>query len=357
MKIGIMTQPLLNNYGGLLQAFAMQKYLVNQGHEVLTVDVPFINTKYRVMKSNLKKTLLKKVLHRPLINDHTERFIKENIKRTRHISRVEKLGKLKAYQFDAFVVGSDQVWRPLYSPGIPAYFLEFLGDDDKTRRVSYAASFGVDHCNEFSSELITRCAVLAKKFHAMGVREESGVNLCREHFGVQAEHLIDPTLLLEKEDYIDLINKDGIKKNDGNMMVYVLDKDNEKIDMINKVAEVRNLKPYTIVLGSGDMYPPVTEWLRGFMDAEYVVTDSFHGMAFSIIFNKPFLAIGNHGRGLARFTSFLKIFGLEDRLIFTLKDVNEDIINKEVNYSEINKIKLHEQNRAKTFLIKALMGS
>lgn len=370
MKIGVLTQPLHNNYGGLLQAYALQSFLKNQGHEALTIDIPSrpprlwgirgiilnILRKY-LLRQNIKSVFPISLAEKNRVGQHTSRFVNEHIRTTEKIATIEKISKLKSYKFDAYVVGSDQVWRPAYSPGMSAYFLGFLGDDDKTRRVAYAASFGVDHCNEFSAEDLKLYSALAKKFHAIGVREDSAVELCYKHFDVRAEHVIDPTLLLEKEAYCELVRQDSIPPCAGNMMVYVLDRSSEKQEMIENVAQVLGLTPYTVMPDEADgVYPPVTQWLRGFMDAEYVVTDSFHGVAFSIIFNKPFIAIGNHDRGLARFTSILKKFGLDNRLVFSSKDLTLDKINENIDFSKINKIKKSEQELASHFLCQALLG-
>ncbi len=368
MKIAILTQPLHNNYGGSLQAFALQHYLKSQNHNVLTVDFS-LNSKPRFfgIKSIIGKCIRKYILRRPLksvfpiteeqknaIGQHTNRFNAEHIRKTQKISSIAEFSYIKQYNFDAYLVGSDQVWRPVYSPGISAFFLSFLDENDNAKRVSYAASFGVDHCNEYSSEQLVEYSRLLQQFDAIGVREDSAVDLCREHFGANAQHVIDPTLLLEKENYCQLVAEDNIPKSGGDMMVYVLDKSSEKVNVIQKVACERGLTPFTVMPESNGVYPPVTKWLRGFMDAKYVVTDSFHGVAFSIIFNKPFIAIANHDRGVARFTSILKMFDLENRLIFNSGQLNKDLINDPIDFTKINKIKSEQQKRAKEFLQGAL---
>jgi len=368
MKIAILTQPLHNNYGGLLQAFALQHYLKNQGHDVLTVDFSKENKpRYFGIKTIIGNIIRKYVLRRPIksifpvtdeqkrvIGQHTNRFTAEHICTTQKIHSVAEFSYIKQYGFDAYVVGSDQVWRPEYSSGMPAFFLSFLNKEDNAKRVAYAASFGVDNCDEFSAEQLTEYAPLLQRFDAVGVREDSAVDLCQQHFGATAEHVIDPTLLLEKEAYCDLVAQDNIPKSNGNMMVYVLDKAPEKQQIINTVASTRGLTPYTVMPEQNGVYPPVTQWLRGFMDAEYVVTDSFHGVAFSIIFNKPFIAIGNHDRGLARFTSVLKMFGLEQRLIFSPRDLSAELINQPIDFAKVNQLKAEKQQCAAAFLSQAL---
>lgn len=371
MKVAILTQPLHNNYGGLLQAYALQCYLKTQGHDVLTVD--FISDRKPrlwgikgIASRLIKKFILNKPVERVLlinakekraISQHTDRFKSENIRTTQRVTELAEFSYIKNYNFDAYVVGSDQVWRPEYSPGMSAFFLDFLGDNSSIKRVAYAASFGLDHCDEFSPVELDKYSRLLQKFDAVGVRENSAVTLCKEHFGVESSHVIDPTMLLERNDYCRMVERDNSPISNGNMMVYVLDQSPEKQSIIDNVAAARGLKPYTVMPDSNGVYPPVTQWLRGFMDAEYVVTDSFHGVVFSIIFNKPFIAIGNHDRGLARFTSILKKFSLENRLVFSMKDLTLDKINEDIDFSKINKIKKNEQKLAVKFLNHSLLGT
>ncbi|MEQ4671090.1 polysaccharide pyruvyl transferase family protein [Providencia manganoxydans] len=368
MKIGILTQPLHNNYGGLLQAYALQTFLKKQGHDVLTVDFYVEDEKNIQIKQLIRDFIKKYILRRQVdpiysltkkdklrISQYTSHFIAENIKKTQHISELNEFTYLKQYQFDAYIVGSDQVWRPSYSPGMSAFFLSFLKDDNKTKRIAYAASFGVDHCNEFTEMELNQYSLLSQKFHAIGVREDSAIVLCRKYLKVNAELVLDPTLLLEKDEYIKLINNDITSPPNGNMMVYVLDKNDEKSQIINAVSENYKLQPYTVMPSSyNDVFPPVTQWLRGFLDASFVVTDSFHGVVFSIIFNKQFIAIGNRSRGLARFLSILKLFNLENRLIFSHNDLSRIFIQPEINFSDVNKLRKKLVGKSTLFIDNAL---
>ncbi|MGE6165399.1 polysaccharide pyruvyl transferase family protein [Aeromonas sp. Marseille-Q5825] len=368
MKIAILTQPLHNNYGGLLQAFALQHHLKNSGHDVLTVNFGWqYKLPYLGIKSVIGNVVRKYILRRPIgsvlpitdeqkreIGQHTNRFTAEHIRTTQDIYSISELDYIKNYHFDAYIVGSDQVWRPAFSPGISAFFLSFLGENETAKRIAYAASFGIDNCGEFTAEQLAEYARLLQRFDAVGVREDSAVNLCQQYFGTTVEHVIDPTLLLEKEAYCQLVVQDNTPASKGNMMVYVLDKAPEKQQIINAVASERGLTSFTVMPEQNCVYPPVTQWLRGFMDAEYVVTDSFHGVVFSIIFNKPFIAIGNHGRGLARFTSVLKMFCLEKRLVFSPTDLSVELINQPIDFAKVNQLKAEKQQFAATFLKQAL---
>lgn len=367
MKVCILTQPLHKNYGGLLQAYALQKVLIDDGHEVLTADIPFKKPRMfglpSIIKASIKRYIFNKDVTRLLpiskkeksyIQQKTDKFIFKYLKLTERIKSTSQIDRLDKYNFDAFIVGSDQVWRPRYSPGITTYFLDFLKNRDDVIKMSYAASFGIDNCNEFSDIEKAKCGELAKKFHAVSVREDSAVDLCRKEFGIYAEHVLDPTLLLDKETYIDLIEQDSIPEHEGNMMVYVLDRSSDKQAIIDKVAQHKELTPYAVMPDDNGIYPSVTQWLRGFMDAEYVVTDSFHGVAFSIIFNKPFIAIGNKDRGLARFLSLLNIFDLTDRLVFNYSDLTENKINQPINFKNVNDIMTKQHEFSIDFIRKIL---
>ena len=375
MKIAILTQPLKTNYGGLLQAYALQKVLKDLGHEVFTVDIGIKHTFYKDFGSTIWRIVRKYIFHqkniknilpnRPskseykIISQHTQKFIKNNIQTTEKLESIKKISILKKYNFEAFIVGSDQVWRPCYSSRITAFYLDFLGNDKTIKRIAYAASFGVDNW-EYDEDLSKKCKGLAKKFNTISVRENSGVKLCKKYLDVNATHVLDPTMLLNQEDYISLINKDNTNKSN-TLMVYVLDKSEEKEYMVQKISKLLNLSINTIMpikkyskksrKNINDcIFPPVSNWLKGFIDAKYVITDSFHGTVFSIIFNKPFIAIANKDRGIARFSSLLKLFGLESRLIFSINELTDSLITNHINYDVVNKSKEKIQKTSMAFL-------
>jgi polysaccharide pyruvyl transferase WcaK-like protein len=232
------------------------------------------------------------------------------------------------------------------------------------KRISYAASFGKDDLSEYGDKLIKKSAALAKKFDAISVREDSGVDICNEYWGVKAQQHVDPTLLLEKNDYLKLIHEDIniLKKSDGQISTYVLDSDKNKDEIIDKVCSHLKLKSFDIMppkpmtkkelRSNPNKYalPHVTQWLKSFKDADFVITDSFHGTVFSIIFNKPFIAIGNKERGLTRFSSLLRLFKLEDRLVSNSNGALS-IVNSPINWREVNDVKFREKKRGIKYLI------
>lgn len=337
MKIAILTLPIGENYGGIMQAWALQAVLKKMGHDPVTIDrqpnahgfaYSGARIAYRVMRnligSRKGPVLRERVL--PTVTKHTREFISRNITMSPTLDSTEKLRThFVDAGYEAVIVGSDQTWRPPYSPDIYNYFLDFL-PDRKIKKLAYASSFGVDHW-EFSPQQTRKCAALARDFDFISVRESSGIKLCVDHLGVTAETALDPTLLLSADDYRALIAKQGREtKASGGIYTYILDKTPTKNEVVKGLSRELNLPAFNYQAktsvtnwqgGSLDQYimPPVTEWLSGFDCADFIVTDSFHGMVFAIIFGKPFIAISNHARGAARFESLLLQLGLSDRLV------------------------------------------
>ena len=380
MKIGILTQPLHANYGGLLQNYALQQTLIRGGHDVETIDWKASNSLYErlyrvkeLLMANLMPQKYKKPRYQPtvaeryIIQRNTNHFIHTYIA---HSPATTSLGGFATLEergkYDAYVVGSDQCWRPIYNPFLPAMFLNFAENKD-VKRVAYAASFGTDVW-EFSPEQTAQCAPLAQKFDLVTVREDSGVKLCKEHLGVEATHVLDPTMLLTKEDYIRLIEAEKEPKAAGTLFNYILDPDETKTAFINRVASGLKLKPFQVLPKyqaetrtkedvkkriEDCVFPGVTTWLRAFMDAEMTIVDSFHGMVFSILFNKPFWVIGNAERGMSRFTSLLKLFNLEDRLL-DVSGLDKVDFKRPINWERVNALLEQKRSESKKLLLNAL---
>ena len=351
MKIGILTLRLHTNYGGIVQAYALQTVLERMGH-----DVKVINKRMKQVKFSLprwKKPLAygKRLLVKVLI-DHNEvikkeelwtreyalvsRYTNEFIARYIHSYYVETVDDVRPDDFDAIVVGSDQIWREIYDKrGFLAdnnanRFLAFADGWDIKRYV-YAASFGVDYW-QFNPDETRQMARLAKQFLAVSVREDSAVTLCKQYLGIDAVHLIDPTMLLTSADYSILVEAANMPASEGDLFCYILDSSEEKTALIERIAEERGMRPFYVRNKNlrekcnieERCVPSVEKWLRAFMDAKFVVTDSFHGMAFSINFGKPFIAIGNEERGMARMSSIARMFGMEDHLLTGTADYDPD---------------------------------
>lgn len=319
MKIAIVTQPLSNNFGGILQNYALQNVLKRLGHEPITFNVvPQRIGKRYWLKHTAKWLLFKFILNRKEKYENLyyrrdkkmRRFVKKHINLT-PIKRDYKGFDVKGMKCDAIIVGSDQVWRKLYNTKVwEDKFLNFAKTLD-IKRIAYAASWGSDKC-EFCEEELNVAHKLIKKFNAVSVRESSGVKLTKESLGVDSIEVLDPTMLLNRDDYAKVSSKSKLPSVPY-LAAYILDDEEEKIKLINHIAKDRGLKVEYFGIGKNKM--GVEEWLAMFAHAEFVVTDSFHGTVFSIINHRPFVTIANARRGLARFSSLLKKFELESRII------------------------------------------
>lgn len=380
MKIGILTQPLRTNYGGLLQNYALQQILISAGYDVETIDwiAPenLYNKLYRI-KMKIYSTLCPSKYRKPtylpnqkemaIICHNTNYFISSYIKHTEIINTLSGFqNQAQRGQYNVYIVGSDQCWRPCYNVFLSSMFLDFVQDKD-VKRIAYAASFGTDKW-EFTPKQTEICSSLVQNFELVTVREDSGVELCKQYLNVNAIQVLDPTMLLTKNEYIKLIEKEKEPKNAGTLFDYILDPSEKKLSLIHSITEYKRLKSFRILPKcqtetrtrvdvkkhiNDCVYPSVTAWLRAFMDAEMTIVDSFHGMVFSIIFNKPFWVIGNIDRGMSRFTSLLKVFHLEDRLLDEDHIENIDF-SKPIDWDNVNRILEIKRNECKSLLLNTI---
>lgn len=371
MHIGILTHPIETNYGGILQAYALQKILKDMGHDVVTID-RHQKAEYpsflRHLSGYLKRVIYYYLLGKDLstkwdpnltneqykyITRNIQPFIDNNIRLTEKIYN-SQLSEIDKYNFDAYIVGSDQVWLPDFCPNS---FLDFVKRKNVIK-VFYAASTGKDSWANNES-LKRQCKELAQDFRAISVREENLIELCKSELGVNAQWVLDPTMLICKEEYQKIFN---LKERNSNFLFsYILDQDETKQNIIKLVASHKNVdtrdgnvKSYCYYRTHNldldrHVFPSVESWLKGIYNADFVVTDSFHGAVFSILFNKQFVVIGNEKRGMDRFISLLKRFGLENRLIYNSDQLN--VVNEKINFNNIN-FKLGQyRNKSIQFLI------
>lgn len=347
MRIGILTLPFNWNYGGIIQCFALQTVLQRMGHEVIVLNRKFNNPRLRevmlrlgsIVKCFVRRYFLgnesirlsNPFLHSyyikyPIMDNRAIRdFVHSNFKITssKASSRALRSYVLR-HQPDCIVVGSDQVWRECYCPCIIDYFLGFLPSGCKVRKIAYAASFGVQD-SPISARWLDECIRLAERFDALSVREDSGVTLMQEVFGLQAKHVLDPTMLLEREDYRLLVSKEDKAAASTGVLAYILDKTPEKKQIMDDVAGKLQLPCRSFIPDAEKVcvLPSVGQWLAAFDRAGFVITDSFHGCVFSILFRKNFIVILNKDRGADRFHSLLKQFGLQNRLISGYGDLEK----------------------------------
>lgn len=351
-KVAILTQPLHTNYGGTLQAYALQKIIKDMGAEATTLNYQWKQkTGLRFLLSILKSFLLNRKEKFPFLpkeqllrEKNHKLFIEKYINRSNVIFNESELIKhFEKVDYVAAVVGSDQVWRLEYSSNIDHFFLSFI--DKPIKKIAYAASFGLDSW-QFSPEKTHQIKKWLSAFDAISVREDSAARLCHDNLNISVEHVLDPTLLLTKNDYCKLIN--DLPEINRGVFSYFLDRSSDKEFILNTVTEKLGLSSFTkqpeklykselfIKDESQYLYPHIEEWISAFRDSSFIVTDSFHGAVFSIIFNKPFLVIMNNSRGAARFKSLLTKFSLEHRLLRNVEDLSDKLIFEKMNYEEIN---------------------
>lgn len=376
MRIGILTLPLHTNYGGILQAYALQTVLERMGNEVYIIGSKFIpqdepfKKKFKWILRQIK-FLITHGRHIPFNYSkaqqymynartlYTSNFIKEHI----HEKVVESLHDIAPNDYDAIVVGSDQIWRTQYNQkwlrqNVDDVYLGFTRDWN-IRRIAYAASFGTNLL-EIEDADLESCKKAMALFDAVSVREDSGINICNKQLNVNAVVMPDPTMLLTKDDYMQLIHKEH-KSNKHQLLSYILSEsaDNAKLRM--EIAKRKHLE-INIVNNpiNSDKYkdlssqPPVENWLCGFADCDYVITDSFHACVFSILFHKPFTAIANKSGGVARFVSLLKMFGLENRLLFSVDEYKD---MPDIDWENIDSVINENREKGLNFLKNSLYGS
>lgn len=336
MRIAIITLPLHTNYGGILQAYALRKTLVDMGHQCDLIDrecklalppawkMPLVHVK-RMVKNVITFGHGPEVFRERRIMDELPVVGAEVLKFTdMYIAPrvVKKYSEIQMGEYDAFVVGSDQVWRPAYFGNIDDAFLKFT-EKWNVKRVAYAASFGTDVL-EYTYEQLESCGSLIKAFNGVSVREQGAVELCDEWFEREdTEHVLDPVMLLTADHYSVLAGGVAERPAKGKVLTYILDESPEKVALAERVSQWISAGIHDVSVYPRDgrrpleerIVPSMESWLAAFEDAEFVVTDSFHGCIMSILFHKPFLVSGNAARGLSRVTSLLSMFGLEDRLV------------------------------------------
>lgn len=350
MKIGILTQPLANNYGGLLQNFALQYVLKGLGHTPVTINMP-----YALLEENRDWVRCVWRCVKRLRGDKSILFLNSNKQlnffntpgerqRTfiqKHINVTELSGGgfeefINTNGLDAVIVGSDQVWRKAFSPDLPVYFLRDVPDNVK--RIAYAASFGTDK-SDIPVEEIPYYKSLAQRINYISVREKSGLDICKTLFDRDAELVLDPTLLLNKEDYLSVIDQETMGDPDV-LAVYLLDRNQVSDAIVDSVCRTMGLKPVYIGIPTKKGFPSIESWLSTISKARFVITDSFHGTAFSVIFQKQFLTLSNSGRGNSRMETLLDIINLKGRMIHAnnsgfavenLSAVDYDAVNKSLD--------------------------
>ena len=320
MIIGILTLPFHTNYGGIMQAYALQKVLERMGHHSYVLNIYYWgNKKHSLLLLYLLKKYFSlrcffsgKYRERRKINH----FVSNKIKQKSYYT----FSDISEKDFDTIIVGSDQIWREIFIPHIENVFLDFTTGWN-IRRVSYATSFGTDIWS-YSKDQTRNCSFLLSKFDAVSVRELSAVKLINENMGIKAELVLDPTLLLLAEDYCKML-KLHRNDNEGYMLSYILN-ETEQANLISKaISEEKKLDNHCLYPERHYVktLPSIEEWLQALFNSDFVFTDSFHVSVFSIIFRKPFLFLKNEIAGNTRIESLFSVLGLQNHIISESSDI------------------------------------
>lgn len=337
------------NYGSVLTNFALHHYLDSLGYSVLMIEWP----------EHIKPTW-------PVQDSFARRFAKKHyessIRRT-----YQELPDLN-YFCDMFIVGSDQLWN-YWSTKENGYFffLDFV--EDSKKKIAYATSFGHPQYGA-PSYVLKEAAFHMNRFDYVSVRENDGVDICKNTFGVDAVHTIDPVFLCDEKVYRNLIRESKKKMNKRYIFSYILSPTKEKRNMIKKIAKELGLD-CILVLDAQENHEKnknimdlpeylqenleLEDWLYYIANSELVLTDSYHGLCFSLIFRKKFICIGNVVRGISRFNTLLSIAGLQNRMFLDIKEVvKSKLYFEDIDYEDVwSKLKV-EIDKSKSWLISAL---
>lgn len=353
-KIGILTLGLKDNYGGILQAIALYVFLKKNGFD------PILIRKYRY-ESRLKNLLRRFFEMMPIQNFRGIRLtnikFKENLQfwskyidnQTQIFTKKDQVSEYACKNLDAVIVGSDQVWRYSYiNDG--AYDVFFLNFEFSGKKIAYAASFGINKWEQpkYNSDIHNYLL----DFDSISVREQSGVEICKQSFNIDnVSWVLDPTLLIGADFFKDMIKNEKNEKYDS--IDYILDRNEQKIKIIDGINEkYKNISNVNLLTESSTL--SIAEWVSKFSCTKMVVTDSFHGMVFSILFEKEFFVIVNKERGADRFISLCKELDLLDRLI-DISDENLDLdLIRPLDYMRINNNLKELRKASREFLIRSL---
>lgn len=339
-KIATLTFSNSTNFGAVLQTYALQKAILNLGYETEVIDYDsdyiykpylFRNIKTKGIKTYILSTGLY-ITRIPRMRKF-EKF-RENIQFSQKVD-AQSIKKLENI-YSAYIVGSDQVWNDKITGFDKNFFLDFVKENSK--KCSYAASFGISHIEQEKEEEYKR---LIGAFNHLLVREKRGSELIKKLVDRESKIVLDPTLLISKEEWLKLADSKKIKGK--YILVYQMGVSSTMIRFVKKLAKEKGCKiiviPFPLGSAMGGTWKVSCgpeEWLALFRDAEYIVTDSFHGTVFSIKFNKQFFTeVSPMVKQLSsRIDTMLNIVGLKERLII---NGNSSCINKEINYDEVNR--------------------
>lgn len=362
MKIGIVTLWTSDtNYGQQLQCYALQTYLRAAGHDayliryslqqdikrtpllkrMLKIFNPILLSNFILYKIRIARIWREQALHPRYFSDFRNKFIKQSQKEYYSYDELQK----NPPDAEVYITGSDQIWNLflLINKSLTTMKVHLLDfGDSSVRRIAYAASFGEKQLDNDSIEIF---APLLKKFDYISVREKSGVAICKQCGVDTAEWVLDPTMLLDIQQYRALYQAEILKKHTkpycflylfAHLSIF-------QVQLICNWAKQRKLDIVSAIGGYlfdkyskfNREYPTIPEWISLIDNAEYVITDSFHGSVFSLLFSKKFAVIpkvGQYSGMNERLLSLFEMFHIEPRYLTN----NMDVLDRDINWDDIS---------------------
>lgn len=361
MKISIITLHRIYNYGSVLQAYATQRVFEDAGYDVEIID--YITPDRTLLKIFLKPgaegklAFPKMMVYRIgkigslILKEKTfGLFVKKHLNLTKKYVMPEDLDKNPPVA-DVYVTGSDQVWNSAYNGIDRGFYLDFIPEDKK--RIAFVASFGKDELDDVEKATVIK---YLKRYQAISVREDSAVKILHKMGITNSIQLIDPTLQIEKREWLKIASK-RLVKDKYVLLMLLYNEDNGATEYARKIANEKGLK---LVKISWEMRKPndvdilfthrsPADFLSLFSYAEFVVTNSFHGLAFSINMEKQFIVVPRKEFN-SRITSLLKLTDLSHRLV----DSEELAMNESkrvIDYTPVEAVLMKERNRAREFIM------
>ena len=331
-----------SNYGSSLTCYALYRYLSDEGYSVTFISPPGFD------------------------RAGAGKFNKENAYRMTAKYDMEHMSENNKY-IDTFIVGSDVLWY--YDAMIRSgytFLLDFVNDERK--KIAYSTSFG-NLRGFFPKEVLPKVRKLISRFDHIAVREFEGVNVCKEHLGVNATHVLDPVFLTDPKHWSDMANKAERKTEGKFLFAYMLDPTPEKAAELKKLSAKKGLKLVSItdkqfkpeekleilrdcgVIEGASLY----EIIYHLKNAEFIVTDSYHGYCFSLVFRRNYLVLVNRTRGGARFDTLGELFNIKDRFTEKVTDISgNDALHAPIDYTNLSRQIEFETDRSKKWLINAI---
>ncbi len=345
--IGIVGWWFASNYGSSLTYYALGKILENMGKQILLVPIAKVDNTPWEPETQITIDFLSKYFH---------------VGKDRSFDKMSEFNRF----CDSFMLGSDQMWTGDNTNLVGyTFFLDFVDKDKK--KIAFSTSFG--HSDFYAPEDV--CATAGdylSRFDAISVREKSGVDVCRNRFGLEAEQIIDPVFLCETEEYDHLADSTDEAKERKYLLCYILDPTPEKEAAAKAIAEHEGLEILTVLdlkthdtakndWHTGTVLPQISadKFLHYIKNCSYLLTDSHHGACFGIIYERPYAAMVNANRGITRFETVADAFGLHDRLYTDPMEIcTSDRPYAPIDYGRVGECIAREKERAFKWLENAL---